>query len=158
MVLTLRCWVAFIAFTNFGATFRCFTEDNFVRSKVFGIDSEPWKSDEGPILERMYGFWSFINGIILLSCFFFIEDKKILWLSVCVITIYLCFFVVEGYCYKTLSVHGPTIYPCALNGLTLLWLLTSIKCNSSNRAKEEFDENEVLRKQFHFKSLSRKIQ
>ncbi|GBM72921.1 hypothetical protein AVEN_68498-1 [Araneus ventricosus] len=117
MTVTLRCWVAFIAFTNFGAAFRCFTEDNFVRSKVLAIDSEPWKSHEGPILERMYGYWSFINGIILASCFFFIEEKKILCLSVCVIVLYLCFFGIEGYLYKTLSVHGPTIYPCVLSGM-----------------------------------------
>lgn len=40
MTVTLRCWIAFIAFTNFGASFRCFTAYNFVHSKFFGIDNE----------------------------------------------------------------------------------------------------------------------
>ncbi|GIY65917.1 uncharacterized protein CEXT_803211 [Caerostris extrusa] len=116
MILTLRCWVAFIAFTNFGATYRCFTEEDFVRSKIFGVDVRPWKSNDGLILERMYGYWSFVNGIILINCFFFIEEKRILWLSAFIIFLYICFFVIEGYIFKTLSVHGPTVYPCILSG------------------------------------------
>lgn len=40
MTVTLRCWIAFIAFTNLGASFRCFTAYNFVHSKFFGIESE----------------------------------------------------------------------------------------------------------------------
>ncbi|XP_042895351.1 uncharacterized protein [Parasteatoda tepidariorum] len=157
LTVTLRCWVAFIAFTNFGAAFRCFTEDNFVHSKFFGNNLTIIESNEGQVMERMYGFWSLINGIILLNTFFFIEEIKILILSICVIVFYLSFFAVEGYFYKTILLHGPTIYPCTLNGLTLLWLLISLRF-PAKKTREEFDENEVLRRQFHFKSVSRKMQ
>ncbi|XP_035221930.1 uncharacterized protein LOC118194837 isoform X1 [Stegodyphus dumicola] len=201
MTVTLRCWIAFIAFTNFGAAFRCFTQDNFVHSKFFAIDSQLWKStgfkskvtfsipaanhlepwmiqskvvnpdssdlrqfriidhqfkSEGPVLEHMYGFWSLINGIVLLNCFFFIDEKKIIALAICVIVIYLCFFGMEAFFHKTVLIHGPTIYPCALSALTLIWLLVSLKYLYSP-PKEEADENEVLRKKFPFKSISKKI-
>ncbi|KFM74969.1 hypothetical protein X975_20030, partial [Stegodyphus mimosarum] len=104
----------------------------------------------------MYGFWSLINGIVLLNCFFFIEEKKIIALAVCVIVIYLCFFGMEAFFHKTVLIHGPTIYPCALSALTLIWLLVSLKYLYSP-PKEEVDENEVLRKRFPFKSISKKI-
>ncbi|KAG8191354.1 hypothetical protein JTE90_006100 [Oedothorax gibbosus] len=142
---------------NFGAAFRCFAEESFVRSKLFNIDSQAWKSSEGSILEHMYGFWSLINGIILGNCFFFVESKIVLGLSVCAIALYLCFFALEAFLFKTLLIHGPTIYPFVLSALTLLWLLVSTQVKGCCLLREEPDENEILRKQFHFKSLSRKM-
>lgn len=160
MTVTLRCWIAFIAFTNFGAAFRCFTDYNFVHEKFFGIenlDSITYTMKDGPFLERMYGFWSLINGIVLLCCFHCIEDKKIIGLSVCVITLYLIFFSLEGFLYKTVLIHGPTIYPFVLSAVTLVWLICGLICLSFPSTKEDYDENEILRKQFPFKSVSKKL-
>ncbi|XP_054710566.1 uncharacterized protein LOC129220227 [Uloborus diversus] len=159
LTVTLRCWIAFIAFTNFGAAFRSFTNDNFLHSKFFGNEvkeSSLQQLQDRSVLGRVYGFWSLINGIILLNSFFFIEEKKILWLAVCVIVLYLSFFAIEGGLYKTVLIHGPTIYPCVLSGLTLFWLLAGLKCLYTPK-KDECDENEILRKQFPFKNTSKKI-
>lgn len=38
LTVTLRCWIAFIAFTYIGAAFRCFTDYNFVHSKFFSVE------------------------------------------------------------------------------------------------------------------------
>lgn len=156
IIFTLRGWVAFLAFMNFGTAARCFMDEKFLHSKFFGIDlnSDEHKADGGLVAERVFGFWSLTNGIIFMHCAVFIEETRILGISACALLLYLGFFMSEAFIFDTIMLKGAALYPFAMATLTIFWLVISYGYLKHRDMDDEFDENEILKKRFRFKGMN----
>ncbi|XP_015784257.1 uncharacterized protein LOC107361845 [Tetranychus urticae] len=117
---TTRGWLAFLSFMHVGTAFRCFTDRDFLRTKIF--TSTTYKNDI--TFDHLFGIYSIINAIILIQSSIYLYVYPVTRLVICAILAYVSLFTVESFVYKTIQIQQTTLFPFAFSGLALVWIIT----------------------------------